>query len=221
VLGRARGDAAQSFRRRAGRSSGADTHDGRAAKRRGTVGGKSLLERHPRHPRRRRTRSRRSIIVAAAASASAPTTSGSYAGADFGLRAPGIAGLVPVAPSQWPYDEDLLAAILADDASHGYIKAVQTVGVADGGLGSLWGRPLPDSVFKIDGEKLVNDDGEPEPDNRDEDDNDYFDDVFGAGVPRSRPSLVRGIGDLGLCNAAPPSFSSWVSNHSAPSVTGR
>jgi hypothetical protein len=67
------------------------------------------------------------------------------------------------------------------------------VGVADTGLGSWVGGPLPDKTFSE-----VEERGPREPDGIDQDGNEIVDDLVGAGVPRT-PGATEDIGDVRLC----------------------
>lgn len=106
---------------------------------------------------------------------------------------------ISVAPGQWPYDAELLAAILADAAESITYKTV--IGIADGGLATPNGSPLPVSVFDAAREEL------PEPDNQDDDDNQFVDDLVGGGVIRAGELLPSG--DVSLCSLAQPTFAKW------------
>jgi hypothetical protein len=116
---------------------------------------------------------------------------------------------VSVAPEQWPYDAGLVAAILKDAADSGYIKDPTVIGIADDGLGSPEGKPLPGALFDIGLEQLQGEvEGRHEPDGEDNDKNGYVDDFFGAGVIRT--GEVEGTGDLCLCSTGQPPFADWV-----------
>lgn len=119
-------------------------------------------------------------------------------------RSPSTPRTIPVAAEQWPYDVGLLAAILKDASAAGYIRIGSTIGIADGGLGSFFGNPLPPSAFDVGVEQVLADlDGHTEPDGIDNDRNGYVDDIYGASI--------EGTGDLNLCNAEHPSYSAWGS----------
>jgi hypothetical protein len=92
----------------------------------------------------------------------------------------------PVAPSQWPYDANLLSAILSQAPSPGRLVVV---GVADAGLANHTGGPLPAAIFARNAGEQRN--GE------DDDDNYYVDDLHGMGVQRGDD--VAATGDLGIC----------------------
>jgi hypothetical protein len=95
----------------------------------------------------------------------------------------------PVAADQWPYDGARVAMLLVQDQS----KAREVViGVADAGLGSAAGSPLPAWIFSRNPREE-----DPEPDGNDDDENTYVDDMSGAGVARSVNDT--GTGDLGVC----------------------
>jgi subtilase family protein len=117
---------------------------------------------------------------------------------------------IPVAPEQWPYDVDLLAAILKEAADNKLIRASTTIGVADDGLGSLTGSPLPTTLFDVGVEELQGkEEGRTEPDGSDNDGNLYVDDIYGAGVPRFSDDESVGTGDIGLCKAEHLPFADW------------
>jgi hypothetical protein len=106
-----------------------------------------------------------------------------------------------VAPGQWPYDRDLVAALLASAAaSHNLLPS--QIAIAEGGLGSEDGRPLPPDAFAHTDESApangVDDDG-----------NGYVDDLIGAGV--AREDVAPQLGSVALCAATPaPVYSTWA-----------
>ena len=110
----------------------------------------------------------------------------------------GVRLTIPVAEKQWPFDESLLAAMLTDPS----IRVTPAViGVADGGLGSKTGAPLPADLFDRGPDV-------PDDNNIDDDGNDYVDDAIGGGLPR--PGEVLGSGHVGLCGGPLVDFSSWT-----------
>jgi len=113
-----------------------------------------------------------------------------------------------VASSQWPYDAELFALVLARAATH--IRPGLRIGVADGGLASAVGAPLPSDIFDPSAGEETTD--TPEPDGQDDDGNRYVDDVLGAGVVRqvSPSNLIKGDGDLRLCTGM-AAFGQWES----------
>ena len=113
---------------------------------------------------------------------------------------------VRVAAGQWPYDSALVSLLVQDSASR--MRTGLLVGVADGGLATAAGGPLPADAFDPSAGEAT--DRTPEPDGNDDDNNEYVDDLVGAGVIRqvSASSLVKGDGDLRLCER-PVSYGQW------------
>jgi hypothetical protein len=105
-----------------------------------------------------------------------------------------------VAADQWPYEGPTVARLLAEFVQKKGLDAT-TIGVADTGLGSWIGAPLPDSVF-ADWEAR----SAPKPNDGDDQDGDFIaDDIVGAGAPRN-PGETDDIGDVSLCPAPPPTL---------------
>ena len=121
--------------------------------------------------------------------------------------------LVPVALEQWPYDVNLLTAIL--NAAGPSMREPTIIGIADGGLADSVGAPLTSDSFTPTIEwKTGIEDNRKEPNEDDDDDNRLIDDLIGAGVARPVPSLL-GTGDVSLCSAPQTSFQGWplVASH--------
>lgn len=105
-----------------------------------------------------------------------------------------------VAPEQWPYDPGLVNAVLAAAAQRGPV-ARAVIGIADNGLASAAGGPLPPATFV--------DTLEPGPPNTfDDDDNGVVDDVIGAGVLRD-PYDPMPSGDVALCPNVAAALPGW------------
>lgn len=98
-----------------------------------------------------------------------------------------------VADSQWPEDKGLVAEIIANTKNVARLTDT-VIGVADNGLGTPSGSPMPTDLF-------VNDTGE-------SNGNDVPDDVIGAGIARvdAGGSLV---GDVSVCPDPRPDYSTW------------
>ncbi|WP_083930276.1 S8 family serine peptidase [Methylovulum miyakonense] len=109
---------------------------------------------------------------------------------------------VPVALEQWPYDVDLLVAILNNESRHIHTTVI---GVADNGLADAKGAPILPTAFdeKIEQEPPAS---EPEPTERDEDENGFIDDFLGAGIVRGNE--LQPTGDISLCKDQ-NLYSSW------------
>jgi hypothetical protein len=106
-----------------------------------------------------------------------------------------------VLPRQWPYDADLISRTLVDATRQAPMQKA-LIGVADAGLGSSAGAPLPRSVFpdppfevEPPGQRFVDDNG-----------NGYSDDFIGAGS--QRPGEIEPGGDVALCPQPPP-YETW------------
>lgn len=109
--------------------------------------------------------------------------------------------LLSVAPEQWPYDPAQVAAVLKDAMARypGWRQTI--VGVADTGLGSRVGAPLPPDMFG-GGEAGDN----ALADGVDDDGNDIIDDLIGSGTPRT---ALKPVGDVSLCSTGPPNLTDW------------
>jgi hypothetical protein len=109
-----------------------------------------------------------------------------------------------VAKDQWPFDQELIVAIMKQPDPEDWVPV--RVGIAEGGLANRDGGPLPASSFALNG-------GEMGPDTHpgiDDDDNDYVDDVIGAGVPRPGHENDRAIaGDVSLCDPPVTNYANW------------
>jgi hypothetical protein len=104
------------------------------------------------------------------------------------------AGEPRIPDSQWPYDHALVAEILNN--THVPSNPV-AIGVADSGLGSRSGAPLPQEAFSRNpGEGDA-------PDGIDNEDNNYADDIYGTGVARL-PDEQQTAGSVGLCSSDNP-----------------
>jgi hypothetical protein len=140
--------------------------------------------------------------AAAAVPMAAPVAAAAPLAAAAGV-APPFVDAIPVAPDQWPYDAKLLAAILKN--ATGFRPDPVVIGIAEGGLAGANGAPLPTDMF-------ASSEDIPEPDQTDDDDNGYLNDLLGAGQYRrveTMSSPYKGTGDIGLCLTGPPTFSSW------------
>jgi subtilisin family serine protease len=93
---------------------------------------------------------------------------------------------IPVAAYQWPYDVNLLAAVLQD--LHEPFPTGGVVGVADGGLADAFGGPLPNDLYDQNEEDELG---------------------IGAGIKRDPDELME-TGDVSLCgSSARPHFAEW------------
>lgn len=113
---------------------------------------------------------------------------------------------VPVAPGavasgQWPYDAELVKLLLKEAVdAQGLLPTV--IGVADNGLATRDGKPLPPELFASTYEPVPGDD-------KDDDLNSVVDDLIGAGAPRDDLDTIR-TGDLALCDAPQmPDYANW------------
>ncbi len=146
-----------------------------------------------------------SQYAAAAASLETTATAGNLASnLDDAMASSVDVDDAPVAPDQWPYDKARIAAILKQDRD--LVRFVK-IGVADGGLGSSTGFPLPPSLLAPNAGEL--DEGATDDD---DDDNQYVDDFYGAGLRRSDDTTLAtdmlGTGKLDLCPVE-TDFASW------------
>jgi hypothetical protein len=136
------------------------------------------------------------VVATAAANAAVADASVAVAAVDLvppvvtilpAATAPSVLTISWVPIDQWPYDVELVKLALKTVVGlHPELRPT-VVGVADGGLGSSDGKPLPVSVFTTtQGEPIYG----------------YSGDVIGAGVARNAKPKN---GDVGLC---PPGYDS-------------
>uniref|UniRef100_UPI0035CC282A S8/S53 family peptidase n=1 Tax=uncultured Sphingomonas sp. TaxID=158754 RepID=UPI0035CC282A len=107
--------------------------------------------------------------------------------------------------SRYTYDTDRVLAALSSAGVPASGLGEVVVGVADSGLAGAAGAPLPSDLFHRGMDKV---DETPE----DDDQNDYNDDLVGAGPSRPGAEVIAGLlgdGDLRLCPTPNPAYHLW------------
>ena len=113
-----------------------------------------------------------------------------------------IGSVAGVVEEQWPYDRNRAVAALGCSLAATGVEPVE-IGVADVGLRSREGAPLPAGAFATK-------EGDPV-DSADSDRDGYIDDAIGAGIARNGGGNadLLGDGDVSLCENGQPDFRGW------------